>query len=454
MGKGVDAIYGAGLLAASPVIALSLLRTGKWRTDWKARLGRVSSAGLALPEPDRKHPTILIHAVSVGETNLVAPLIDRLLADPAAPRVVVATTTQTGFDRGVSRYADRCAVVRYPLDFSASVARFLDAIRPSVAASVELEVWPNFTQACARRGVPVAVVNGRLSERSFRGYRRFVRWVGPMFRRLAAVGAQTPDYAERFVAMGVPAVRVSVLGNMKWDAVRLDDPDLPGRAETLARELGVDRTKPVVVAGSTGPGEEAELLKALPDGVQLILAPRKPERFEEVAQAAAHFDAVRLSRVRAGESSPESTRVFLIDTIGDLTAAYALADVALVGRSWNGMYGSNPVEPVAAGAAAIIGPDHADFSADVDALVQAGGLKIAPQPMPAALALLADPDARMRMVSAGRTAIRAQQGAADRYAAMLLGLAGAGGTGDPPAPPPAPEARDAPPDAASDAAPP
>ncbi|MEM6749500.1 MAG: glycosyltransferase N-terminal domain-containing protein [Planctomycetota bacterium] len=422
MGRGVDVLYGVGLAAASPWIALGLLRTGKWRTDWKGRLGHAASAGLPLESADADRPRILIHAVSVGEVNLIAPLLDRLADEVPAPQLIVATTTNTGFARASARYAELASVVRYPLDFSGAVGRFLDAVRPDLAVSVELEVWPNFTQACQARGIPMAVVNGRLSPRSFRGYRRFNKVLRPMFGRLSAVGAQDEAYAERFRAMGAPVDWVTVLGNLKWDAVRLDDPDLPGKAQALAQELGLDRDRPTVVAGSTGPGEEAQLLSGLPDGLQLVLAPRKPERFEEVAQAAAPWGPARLSRCRADARPSTPTRVFVVDTIGDLASAYALADVALVGRSWNGMYGSNPVEPLAAGAAPVIGPDHADFATDVQTLQSAGGIEVAPDPWPAADALLADRDRREAMVDAGRREIQQRQGAANRYADLLMSL--------------------------------
>ena len=135
-------------------------------------------------------------------------------------------------------------------------------------------------------GVPVCVVNGRLSERSFRGYRRVRPLIAPAFAKLAAVGAQTMAYADRFIAMGTPGDRVKVLDTMKWDTARVEDAGGVAGADTLAKELGIDRDRPLIVAGSTGPGEERRLLDARPEGAQLLLVPRKPERFDEVAALA------------------------------------------------------------------------------------------------------------------------------------------------------------------------
>ena len=295
-----DIFYLAGALLASPVLLARTLRTGKWRTDWKARFGHVApldglqagstvtgdaTGGTRLAprvragvgsRPDL--PTVLVHGVSVGEVAATRGLVERLAG---RARVVVSSTTDTGVERARSLYGGRHPVVRYPFDLSWMVRRFLDAVRPDAVALAELEVWPNFVSECTRRGIPVCVVNGRLSTSSYRGYQRARRWVRPVFRQLAAVGAQNEVYARRFVELGTPPARVQVTDTMKWDTS--GRPRTGPRVEQLAAALGIDRTRPLIVAGSTGPGEEEELIATRPPAAQLLLVPRRPERFDAVA---------------------------------------------------------------------------------------------------------------------------------------------------------------------------
>jgi 3-deoxy-D-manno-octulosonic-acid transferase len=426
MGKGRDIVYAAGLTLASPVWGWKLLRTGKWRTDWSARMGR-GPALEALPAKPAGVRRVLIHAVSVGEAALIRGLVEELLARDATLELIIASTTNTGADRARAMYGrlDRVRCTRYPLDFSGAVARFLDRVRPDLVATVELEVWPNFTDACAARGVPLVVVNGRLSERSFRGYRRVRGLVAPTFAKLSRVAAQTEAYAERFRALGVPAERVEVLDTMKWDAAAIEPVEGVAGADDLAAELGLDRSKPVVVAGSTGDGEEQVLIEALSGwrealpGTQLVLVPRKPERFDAVARLDAGM--VRRSSERPGEGP-----VYLVDTMGELRKAYALADVAVVGRSFNGWGGSDPMEPVALGVPTVIGPDHKNFTDAVAALRDSGGIVVADAGTAAlrdaVLALLTDRSRAADLSDAGRAVIRARQGSTRRHADMILGM--------------------------------
>ncbi|MBL9031757.1 MAG: glycosyltransferase [Phycisphaerae bacterium] len=396
----------------------------KTRRDWPERFGNVE------PVPARARPRILLHAVSVGETNALRHLVPAL-AERA--HVIVSVGTDTGIRRARELYAGIADVVRYPLDFSWAVRRFLDATRPDVVGLVELEVWPNFVAACRQRGIPVAVVNGRLSPRSFRGYRRLRAFFRYSFGSLAVVAAQDEDYAARFRAMGVAPERVRVTGSMKWDAARIED-DVAG-ADALAREMGIVRgpgAPPIVVAGSTGPGEEALLAQACAKveqrigPVQLVCAPRKPERFDE---AAASLGAcVRRSQTKASVASTSTaaeSRRFLLDTIGELRQAYSLADVVVVGRSFGGLFGSDPIEPITLGKATIIGPAVSDFATIVADFERAGGLVRATRETLAdtIARLLADPRERAALASAGRACIRERQGASRTHAEVLLSLA-------------------------------
>ncbi|MBL9002080.1 MAG: hypothetical protein JNK25_13185 [Phycisphaerae bacterium] len=381
----------------------------KKRRGWKERFG-------VLPKlaPPAGKPRLMIHAVSVGEVNALRHLIP-ILRDEFD--LVVSASTDTGLARANELYSQVCSVIRYPLDFSWAVARLLDAAMPDAVALVELEVWPNFVRECSRRHIPVCVINGRLSERSYRGYRKVARFFGGILRQLAFVAVQDPEYAERFERLGVPPGVLHITGSMKWDAAQIAD-FVPG-ADELAAELGIDRTRPLIVAGSTGPGEEALLLNACPPDVQLLCAPRKPERFNEAASV---LNGCRRRSLPVGTSSP--SRLFLLDTIGELRKAYSLADVIVVGRSFGDMYGSDPIEPAALGKPILIGPSVSDFAQIVRALDEAGGLvRTSRETLAADLArLLAHPTEAQRIAENARLCIRSHQGASERHAHLLRRL--------------------------------
>lgn len=404
----LDAIYSVLAVAAAPIWAR------KARGGWAERFGRTPE----LPGPAAGRGRLLIHGVSVGEINALRELVP-LLKDDA--EVVVSASTDTGLARAKDLYSAACTVVRYPLDFTRSVRRFLDAVRPDAVALVELELWPNFVGECERRGIPVCVINGRLSERSFRGYRKIRRWMSRSFSKLAFAAVQDAAYAARFEAMGVAPERCLLTGSMKWDAAKIDD-RVPG-AEVIGAEFGLDRSKPLIVAGSTGPGEEAMLHAACPAGVQLLCAPRKPERFDEASNALP--GCVRRSEVRGkGPRAERGAERFVLDSIGELRAAYSLADVVVVGRSFGAQYGSDPIEPIALGKATLIGPAVADFAQIVGELERAGGLvRSTPESLAGDLrSLLGHPARRRALAEAGRACIRANQGAARRHAELLVSL--------------------------------
>lgn len=398
-------------LALDAVYALVAAVTSPWwarksRGGWAERFGQTD------PLPVKTRPRLLIHAVSVGEVNLTKPLVERLRGHV---EVVISVSTDTGIERARKLYDGACRVVRYPLDASWSVRRFLDAVSPDAVALVELEMWPNFLTACARRGIPVAVVNGRLSERSFGRYRLGRAFLKRYFGGLAFAAVQDQDYAERFQTMGVPPERCIVAGSMKWDSADTS-PTVAG-ADDLAKEMGIDRSKPLVVAGSTEPGEPELLREAIPPGVQLLCAPRKPEWFD--ACAAALSPCVR----RSGRNPPTSQQErFVLDTIGELRKAYSLADVVVIGRSFGELYGSDPMEAAALGKPIVIGPRVDDFRAAVAALEQADGLiQTTREELGRVLReLLIDHDRRRAMGERARACVIAHQGAAARHAELIL----------------------------------
>lgn len=404
-----------GYAAAGVMTAPIWMR--KQRGDWASRLAR----GL-VALPSRGMPRVMLHAVSVGEVAALRTLVP--LLTPTLD-VVVTATTDTGLARARDLYGSVATVARYPLDFSRCVARFLDAVRPDLVALTELELWPNFLAACRRRGIPVCVINGRLSERSFRNYLRLRPVLRGMFAGLEAAAVQDNDYAARFIAMGTPRSRVSVCGSMKWDnaVVREAAPAFTA----IADNLGIDPARPVIVAGSTGPGEEALLYQAWRSldpslGVQLVCAPRKPERFNEAA--AALPGCVRRSLTRSSGPPQEPGGLFLLDSIGELSSMYGAASVVVVGRSFGDLHGSDPTEPIGLGKPTIIGPAVADFAAQVRALEAAGGLvRATRETLAGALAsLLTDTDRAARVAAAGRACILAHQGASAAHAGLLAGV--------------------------------
>ena len=407
----LDAAYMLGAALSAPFWAR------KARGDWSARLGLKPIPGLPGSDVARdgtgRRPRIMLHAVSVGETNAIRTLVPLL---SGSADVIVTTTTDTGLARARELYADTARVVRFPFDFSWATDRLLEAIAPDAVGLVELELWPNFLAACGRRGIPVAVVNGRLSERSFAGYQRCKPIVGGLFQGLHAVAAQDEAYAMRFRAMGSDPVRVT--GSMKWDAANLAP--VGEAADRLASELGIDRSKPLIVAGSTGPGEEKLLHKACPAGAQLLCAPRKPERFDGAA-----LDLEPCVRRSRPNDAPRGSTRFLLDTIGELRAAYALADIVVMGRSFIDLFGSDPIEPIALGRPTIIGPRVGDFEAVVSAFEAANAIvRSSAETIGSDLSrLLRDDQARQALGERGLACVEAHRGASARHANMLLELA-------------------------------
>ena len=414
--------YGAAAVASSPVWGYRLLRTGKWRTDWRGRFGHTH----VRPE-DR--PTLLIHAVSVGEVN-ATPLLVKQLEQRYGDklRLIISTTTDTGYQRAVERYAPQHEVVRYPLDFTRCVRRFLDAVQPTAVVLVELEIWPNFAAECVKRQIPLAVINGRLSARSFSRYRALRPFVRNMFSCLSAAAVQDQSYADRFVALGTPSDRVHITGTMKWDTAVIAD-QVDG-SDQLAAALGIDPNLPLIVCGSSGPGEEALFVQHLadltdPNGrpIQLLIAPRKPERFDEAASAMGQ--PIRRTQHPDGAArTPDDNRLFLLDTMGELRKAYALADVVVVGRSFCPLYGSDMMEPIALGKPTVIGPNTTDFADTMTKLLAGSGIIQLPDAthLRQSVTDLLNPQRAHSLSKAGRQIIRTQQGATDRHVQLIESL--------------------------------
>lgn len=402
----VDMALLIAAILTSPVWILQLWRKGKLRTDWPARLGW-RTPKLGLPSASGKGP-ILIHAVSVGEVNAVRLLVERLAIECPDLSIVISSTTNTGIARAKALFEPRHTVVRFPFDLSWSMNRFLAAINPRCVLLAELELWPSFMRICGQRALPVVIVNGRFSQRSFKRCIKLKAFLSGMFRRVSHVCAQDSSYADRFAAMGVDRLRITVTGTMKWDTA-----DVARRVEgtdELAQSLGIDRARKLVVAGSTAPEEVGLLRSACPQGVQLLCAPRKPEWF---AQA---IEDLPGCAVRTRSQGGSATGRFVLDTIGELRKAYSLADLVVVGRTFGQLHGSDMMEPAALGKAIVIGPRVGDFQATADALLDAKAVIQVPASDLGQVitALLADAGRLEDLGSRAREVVLANQGATAR----------------------------------------
>ncbi len=396
-----DLLY---ILALPPVLFISLvsrLRGHPARKGAKERLG----IGNALPSAKNR---ILLHAVSVGEVNAIRNLVTSLTNH--GHELVISVTTDTGIKRAEDLFGQTHAVVRYPLDFSWSVRSFLKRIKPTLIVLVELEVWPNMLRCAEHNDIPVVVVNGRLSERSCKRYKKVSWLLRGTFGRLSMVGMQNETYATNVASLG--AANVKVLGTMKWDNASIRD-SVDG-AHELAKELGIDLLKPLVVAGSTTPEEHILLRDSLPKDIQLLVAPRRPEWF-------GHAEEVFTGCNRRTSSKRNDTRFYVLDTIGELTAAYSLATIVVIGRSFVPLHGSDPTESIGLGKPTIVGPNMRDFPDITHALLQGSGvIQCAASDLKTNIEqLLFDSDLCDALTNNGRAVITSHQGATKRYVELI-----------------------------------
>ena len=379
---------------------------------WDERFGR------SLPQP--RGQQIWLHAVSVGETRAALPLVKALRARYPQASLLITQMTPTGRAIAQELYPD--AQVHYlPYDNLRWMRRFVAAAQPACLLLMETEIWPAMIHACRDAGVPVLLVNARLSEKSAAGYRRIARLVRPALQRLNAVAAQSPADAARLAALGTPAPQVC--GSTKYDFTPPADKLAQGEAFRAA--IG---HRPVWVCASTRDGEEALILDAWraagPQPALLVLVPRHPERFAEVAQLAADRGFAVQRRSDQAAVAAE-TQVWVGDSMGELFAYYAAADVAFVGGSLLDFGAQNLIEPASVGVPVLLGPSTYNFAEASALALQAGAAKQvadAPQLVASALQLLADSAARQRMREAGLAFTRAHQGASERIATLVAAV--------------------------------
>jgi 3-deoxy-D-manno-octulosonic-acid transferase len=341
-------LAGAALLAYSPV-ALARALLGRRRLgDLRGRLGRLPYPGL--------DGGIWVHAVSVGEVGVASSLLSALARKAPELRLGLSVTTAAGRELAHRVLPPDVALFAFPFDLAGPVERALDGVRPALVLLTETELWPLFLDRAAARGIPVALVNGRISERSFPRYRLLRRWFAPALDTVALYVMQTELDARRVETLGVPAAKIRMKGNVKYDL----PPAPPFRDAARLERIAAGRA--ILVAASTAEGEEEAVLSAWKDlspRPLLAIAPRRPERFDEVAK---RMEASDLRVVRStGAEPPGAADVYLLDTIGELASLYLHASLAFIGGSLVRRGGHNPIEAWAAGVPVVVGPHTENF---------------------------------------------------------------------------------------------
>lgn len=367
--------------AAVPLVLLRLWWRGRaqpeYRRRWRERFGRVS-------ERASRAPLVWVHAVSVGETLAAVPMIEKLAARHPHWQWLVTTSTPTGSERARAvlqpLIGGRLLHYYAPYDLPECIAPFVDSLRPDLLVIMETELWPNLLAHCAQRRIPTLLANARLSEKSAAGYARFGRLARPMLQNLDRAVAQYPADAQRFIDLGLPAERVVVSGNIKFDLQI--DLGLESESQVLAHRWRGRSGRPVWLAASTHAGEEEivldafeRLLESFPE-LLLVLVPRHPQRFDSVARLCRSRKLALLRRSDDGLPGP-THQVLLGDTMGELLRFYGACDLAFVGGSLVPVGGHNMIEPAAWGVPVVCGPHLHNFATVAQLLIDAGGMRVA-----------------------------------------------------------------------------
>jgi len=362
-----SATLALGMLASSPYWLFQMVRHGKYRKGFAERLGQVPTR---LQLPGAQEPVIWVHAVSVGEVLAVAGLAEELRRRCPQHRIFISTTTDTGQALARKRFGE-ANVFYFPMDFAFAVRPYLRALHPGLVVIAETEFWPNFMRLARARGARIAVINARISDRSWPRYRRFRGLLRRVLANVDLFLAQTSEDAMRLEDIGADAGRVQVTGNLKFD---VPAPMPPAIVESLRKSIATSGAGPVLVCGSTVEGEESLLLKAFenvlvqyPKAV-MILAPRHPERFPAVAELLEQM-SIRFCRRSLWNGESLAGQVLLLDTIGELATLYAIADIAFVGGSLVPRGGHNIIEPAQHGVATLVG-NHTENFRDIVNLFQ------------------------------------------------------------------------------------
>jgi 3-deoxy-D-manno-octulosonic-acid transferase len=414
-----SALLAAGLVVSLPYWLWQMARHGKYRAGLGERLGRVPGRLTS----GSSAPVVWIHAVSVGEVLAISGLVEKL--HRCLPhRVVVSTTTDTGQKLAQARFGAE-NVFYFPLDFAFAIRPYLKALQPQLIILAETEFWPTFLRL-ARECAPLAVVNARISDRSLPGYRRWRRVLSRILAPVDLFLAQTEEDCKRLVEIGAPGDCVQVCGNLKFDAAT---PATAPIVSNLRNTIRSTQAAPVIVCGSTVEGEEPLLLQAFENVLAshprsvMILAPRHPERFPQVAELLEKL-GIHFWRRTLWSGEPVAGGVFLVDTIGELAGLYALADIAFVGGSLVPHGGHNIIEPAQHGVAIVVGNHTENFRDIVELFQNRGAVRVAgPAELPLVLMeLISNPGERAALGRRAAATLQSQMGATQRTLEALVSL--------------------------------
>jgi 3-deoxy-D-manno-octulosonic-acid transferase len=415
------------LMLTLPYWLVQMMRHGKYRAGLRQRLGAVPPA--LVGHMKGRNPTIWVHAVSVGEVVASSAVIAALGKRFPSHRVLISTTTSTGQKLATQRFGTE-NVFYFPLDFALAIRPYLDALNPELVVVAETEFWPNFLRLAKRNGARIAVINCRISDRSLPGYQRFRFWLPRLLEKslnnVDCFLAQTEDDRQRLIEIGAPESKVTVEGNLKFDVV---PPALPEIVASLHDAFARSGAEPILVCGSTLEGEEGSLLSAFrnilvdhPKAV-MILAPRHPERFPEVAELVESL-GFRMWRRSLWSGEPLAGGVFLVDSIGELATLYSLATVAFVGGSLVPRGGHNILEPALYGVPIVTGNHYENFRDVVNFFASRNAVRVvglAELPL-VFMELIANADERATLGRNALAALESQRGTTDRTVAALVQL--------------------------------
>ncbi|MCS3904452.1 3-deoxy-D-manno-octulosonic-acid transferase [Methylohalomonas lacus] len=423
-------LYSLILLLLLPLVVIHLgwlsLRNPGYRQRWLERFGFIPA------QPGT--PTIWLHAASVGEVQAAAPLVDRLQNQYADYRLVITTMTPTGARAARQRFGGSVTHFYLPYDLPFMVRRFIHQLQPSIVLVMEMELWPNLFRACRRAGIPLVLINARMSARSAAGYARVPGLARATLNDVSLVAAQSQADAERLIKLGARPASTVVSGNLKFDIRQPHS--ITEQAQVLRRTLSVNR--PVWIAASTHEGEEKILLDAFeavleryPDCL-LMLAPRHPERFDRVADLCRRrgFSIVRRQQEAAAVSA--ATRIYLVDSLGELPVCYAASDIAFVGGSLVNIGGHNMLEPASLAVPVLTGPYHFNFTEITSVLTGQGAAWVVNDSDELAakvLDLLADANLRYQAGQNARRIVEDNAGGVEALMKLLQGLLDGIGTG-------------------------
>ena len=423
-----NVLFTVGFLVSAPFYFLKMKRRGGWRAGFGQRFARYDSR---LKQALTNRHTIWVHAVSVGEVNIATQLIKALESRAPTLTVVVSTTTSTGMGELRKKLPAHVPKFYYPIDRRNYVSRALRVINPEAIVLVEAEIWPNFLWKAADRRIPTFLINARLSEKSYRGYRRAGFLFRPIFRKFAGVGAQNEADAKRLIELGFRPEVVRIVGNLKFDAAQLAEKNAI-RVDELYEKIGVKEDALILIGGSTHDGEEAYLadvflrLRAQFPKLFLTVVPRHVERSREVGT---ELEKRKIRFVYRNEISattryePGQVNALIVNTTGELRHFYENATVVFVGKTLMAEGGQNPIEPGALGKAMVFGPNMQNFEAITAAFVNA---RAARQERDAAAVeraiaeLLASPEQRAELGKNAVEVVRQNRGSIDRTLDMIL----------------------------------